>query len=189
MKAVFLSKVFTEEQCKKIISFHSAWPSHEGYIGGENSILDTNHRQCMVYVPPSLEYVPNWLITQISKMVHDTNKKYYNFNLGQGNVEGKTSNFELNLLQYEIGGHQGIHMDLGEGQTTSFRKISFSLILNDSYKGGNLTFNVIPEISQIKPEIGDVIIFPSYLEHRVEPVTSGIRWTLVGWILGDKQFE
>ena len=34
----------------------------------------------------------------------------------------------------------------------------------------------------------DIIIFPSYLAHKVEPVTSGVRWVLVGWILGDKHY-
>ena len=43
-------------------------------------------------------------------------------------------------------------------------------------------------MSQRNSEIGDMIIFPSYLEHKVEPITSGVRWSLVGWILGDKHF-
>ena len=79
-------------------------------------------------------------------------------------------------------------MDLGEGDTSSLRKISFTLLLNDSYEGGKLTFNLIPEMSQRNSEIGDMIIFPSYLEHKVEPITSGVRWSLVGWISGDKHF-
>ena len=186
MKAVFLPKAFTEEQCEKIISFHSDWTGHEGYIGGTDSILDTDHRQCMVYVPPSVEYVPNWLIIHIFEIIHNTNDLHFNFDLGKGNILGQTSNFELNLLQYEVGGHQDTHMDLGKGDTTSLRKISFSLLLNDSYEGGKLTFNILS--ANKKTEIGDIIIFPSYLEHKIEPVTSGVRWSLVGWIAGDKHF-
>ena len=42
--------------------------------------------------------------------------------------------------------------------------------------------------SKSNPEAGDMIMFPSYLTHKVEPVTSGVRWVLVGWILGDKHY-
>ena len=39
-----------------------------------------------------------------------------------------------------------------------------------------------------KLEIGDMIIFPSYFCHNVEPITSGVRWVIVGWAMGDKHF-
>ena len=97
-------------------------------------------------------------------------------------------NCDLNLLKYNPGAHFDTHMDLSDGDTSSLRKISFTLWLNDSYEGGKLTFDILPELSENYPEIGDMIIFPSYLTHKVEPITSGVRWSLVGWILGDKSF-
>ena len=183
MKVVVKPKAFTKEQCESIISFHTDWFGNRGDVGNnENRRIDTSNRQCMVYIPPSIECVPNWFIIDIFKKIHNANKEVFNFNLG------KTENIELNLLKYDPGAHFDTHMDLGDGDTSSLRKISFTLLLNDSYEGGNLAFNIIPEMSQRNSEIGDMIIFPSYLEHKVEPVTSGVRWSLVGWILGDKHF-
>jgi len=31
---------------------------------------------------------------------------------------------------------------------------------------------------------GTMIILPTYVVHRVKPVTSGIRYSLIGWIGG-----
>jgi len=31
---------------------------------------------------------------------------------------------------------------------------------------------------------GNIIVFPSYCWHKVFPVTSGERYSLVGWYLG-----
>jgi PKHD-type hydroxylase len=71
------------------------------------------------------------------------------------------------------------------------RKISFSVLLNDDYEGGEFEFayglpdsdNQIKTIT-ISPKKGLTIIFPSYIIHRVKPVISGERRSLVGWICG-----
>ena len=91
-------------------------------------------------------------------------------------------------MRYDSGDHFDIHMDLSDGDTSSLRKISVTVLLNDSYEGGKLAFDILPELSENYPEIGDMIIFPSYLTHKVEPITSGVRWALTGWVLGDKHF-
>ena len=69
------------------------------------------------------------------------------------------------------------------------RKISVSVILNDDYEGGDLEFLVINhkgelEISKITPAVGSAIIFPSYIMHRVTPVTKGTRYSVVAWYGG-----
>ena len=188
MNALVVPKVFTKEQCESIISFHIDWPGNGGYVGdNENRKIDTSNRQCMVYIPPSVEYVPNWLVSGIFKTINVANKEVFNFDLGKGNAEGKRAQIDLNLVKYDPDGHFDTHVDLGKGTTSSLRKISFTLLLNDSYEGGQLKFLGFSK-SEFKTGIGDMIIFPSYLTHMVEPVTSGVRWALVGWILGDKHF-
>ena len=63
------------------------------------------------------------------------------------------------------------------------RKLSMSLILNDpsEYEGGQL------EIWGNKVGVykkGSIIFFPSWMLHRVTPVTKGTRYSLVMWFLG-----
>ena len=68
------------------------------------------------------------------------------------------------------------------------RKISISAVLNDDYEGGEFQTMQIQEgktiINTINPRRGDVIIFPSFLSHRVKPVTKGIRYSVVAWYGG-----
>ena len=87
------------------------------------------------------------------------------------------------------------------------RKLSFTVFLNEDYDGGD--FQIV-ELSAAKklpklnvenvsatllvneggmiigpqPSAGTMIVFPSYLWHRVEPVIKGPRKSLVGWFLG-----
>lgn len=73
------------------------------------------------------------------------------------------------------------------------RKISMTINLNSpgAYEGGNLKFdfgqhaqNQFHEVEEIRPK-GSIIVFPSFLDHCVTPVTSGTRYSLVLWSLGD----
>jgi PKHD-type hydroxylase len=63
------------------------------------------------------------------------------------------------------------------------RKLSVICMLSDSseYSGGDLEFDPYGEV---KLERGDVIVFPSFLKHRVVPVTEGLRKTAVIWVSG-----
>ena len=76
------------------------------------------------------------------------------------------------------------------------RKISLSLLLNDpsEYEGGDLQFdcrnkeepedNKIETVSQ--KQQGSLVIFPSFVFHRVVPVIKGVRYSLVMWLIGNK---
>jgi len=68
------------------------------------------------------------------------------------------------------------------------RKVSFILQLSDSddYEGGDFEidpqFGILPK-DDIRKK-GTIIVFPSFLKHRVTPVTSGTRRSLVSWVEG-----
>ncbi len=73
------------------------------------------------------------------------------------------------------------------------RKLSMTLNLNapGDYEGGNLKFDFghhtdgeqFYECEEIRPQ-GSMIVFPSFLDHCVTPVTKGTRYSLVLWSLG-----
>ena len=82
------------------------------------------------------------------------------------------------------------HIDLGFTQITSMRKISYSILLNvGEYEGGELEFHIgdyVMANSNKRPDVlGSMILFPSYLVHRVLPITKGTRYAIVGWMHGD----
>ena len=69
------------------------------------------------------------------------------------------------------------------------RKLSFSLLLSDpdTYEGGNLQLLDETGKSYIAPrQRGTIILFDSRAQHRVQKVTSGVRKSLVGWVVGPR---
>jgi PKHD-type hydroxylase len=71
-----------------------------------------------------------------------------------------------------------------EVQYTEYKGGQIVIQLSDpsDYEGGNFLFwNDSPEGFK---ERGSVLVFPSFRPHKVEPVTKGLRRSLVSWIEG-----
>jgi PKHD-type hydroxylase len=141
------------------------------------------------------------LIKQITKQVNNTNDKHWGFDLSK-----------CEPLQYSIyneGDYYNWHNDQRESvyEDGLVRKLSFTVFLNEDYDGGDfqivelsadkelpklnvenvsatLLVNKGGIITGPQPATGTMIVFPSYLWHRVEPVIKGPRKSLVGWFLG-----
>ena len=111
-------------------------------------------------------------------------------------------NFEYSAMEsfqigkFPQGGHYNWHVDgigthkinapnnkLMHGKT---RKISMVLWLNDDFEGGEFEFHPSHlKDNIIKPSVGTIIMFPSWIMHRVKPVTKGVRYNAVTWIVGN----
>ena len=104
---------------------------------------------------------------------------------------------EIQYAEYHADeeGHFEWHRDqnpfltFGEQQDgTAYRKLSASMHLNDygvDYEGGKFEFREI-EIDDQYYKRGSFILFPSALEHRVPPVTKGVRRSLVFFFHGPR---
>ena len=69
------------------------------------------------------------------------------------------------------------------------RKISSTLLLNDSseFKGGEFWFS-IEEDRKVCEELnskGSLVVFPSFIRHKIAPITKGTRYSMVTWNNGD----
>jgi PKHD-type hydroxylase len=85
-------------------------------------------------------------------------------------------------------GHYGLHHDIDWQNNNGYdRKLSVTVQLSEpsEYEGGNFVFDEVdsPDTNILKQK-GTVLVFPSYLRHRVEPVTKGVRRSLVSWFEG-----
>lgn len=77
------------------------------------------------------------------------------------------------VMKYEEGHYIGDHTD--DTPSTS-RKFALTYYLNEDYEGGDLYFKYFDV--RYKAKTNDIIIFPAnyvYI-HRVDPVTSGVRY-------------
>ena len=192
-----LSKAFTPEECKQIINTGlNDWKEEEAKIqrdaGGkieQNFVDDFDYRNTTLFIPPEPD---EWLFSKILGAIMNFNIQEDGY---QFNVTGLAE--PPNLMRYQAAdidkhgkpGHYDWHMDVGPGKVPSMRKISYTLILNpDEYEGGELTFHIGRNFDEPFPgqyEAGSMIIFPSYLVHKVTHVTSGTRYSIVGWAHGN----
>jgi len=100
----------------------------------------------------------------------------------------------MNYLVYSAEGHYRWHQDnsLFTPDNHLSRKLSFSLMLSspNDYTGGELQFHYNnygkSGVFSAPKERGSLIIFDSRLNHRVTPIKSGIRKSLVGWVVGPR---
>ena len=82
----------------------------------------------------------------------------------------------------------GSHNEVNDKPDNEFlhnntRKLSMSIVLNSDFEAGDLDMRdddlKIPSLKE-----GSVIVFPSFLDHRVAPVIKGTRYSLVAWFVG-----
>ena len=106
----------------------------------------------------------------------------------------------MQLTRYRKGGFYNFHKDGNADHLSVYdepnnpfmnghvRKISMSIILNDNFEGGAFEFASYSKekcgITPIDAKAGDMIFFCSGMEHRVAPVTKGVRYSLVNWFVG-----
>jgi PKHD-type hydroxylase len=86
------------------------------------------------------------------------------------------------VYYYPTGGFLDWHMDIGKG-FMSTRKLGITLQLSEEseYDGGDLEFMTSEKAPRAR---GAVVIFPTYMMHRVSKVTRGERYSLVSWAHG-----
>jgi PKHD-type hydroxylase len=135
----------------------------------------------------SVKWIPNtsqwsWLYFKLMDLAVQANNALWHFDLYS--VQDSIQYTEYYATE---NGHYTWHQDFGPG-TPSLRKISITVQLSgpDEYEGGDLEYwqggnNII----QAPKDKGVVFIFPSYMMHRVTPVTKGIRRSFVLWVGGE----
>ena len=146
-----------------------------------------------------------WIYKEIHPYIHEANEKAgWNFDWDWSE--------SCQFTKYGVGQYYGWHCDswdkpysrppLADGTRPidhgKIRKLSVTISLShpDEYEGGNLEFDfrnqvdweknkkaAIHSCDGIRPR-GSIIVFPSFVWHRVAPVTKGTRYSLVIWNLG-----
>lgn len=94
--------------------------------------------------------------------------------------------FQYSQYDESYSGHFNWHIDVHPKFNVDDpdpRKISFSVGLSNinDYDGGDFMIKIDRNEKVFKLDRGDVIAFPSWMLHKVSPVTRGMRRTLVGW--------
>jgi PKHD-type hydroxylase len=174
----YFTDAFTPEELVKIIEIGDKLPKQKATtVGNDSEEIESSYRLSEIsWIPDNPE--TEWIYEKISDYAKTANEAMWNFDIWG----------YQDLLQYtkyyDNGGHYDWHADLGPG--ISNRKLSCVLQLStpEEYEGGELEMNPGGSIMSVPKGLGTLCFFPSFLLHRVTPLTSGTRKSLVTWLCG-----
>jgi PKHD-type hydroxylase len=167
----------SKEFCRSVLAEVDWGTSELGTIGTEtHEVIDLKHRRTDVIWQGPLQ--PLGCIA----------KTYIDIaNQSAGWGYSLTSQEETQIGRYKSAdeGCYDWHMDAGVPKDGIQRKLSVSILLSDpsEFEGGELQFKGI-EDRKILTKQGSIVVFPSFIEHKVTPVTKGVRYSAVTWVSG-----
>lgn len=192
-------EALSKKTCEDIINFSKEKKKKMALIGGlekkklskkEVNNLKQKRNSDIVWLNEG------WIFNEILPYVRIANK-----NAGWNYQIDKSENTQFTI--YKKDQHYDWHFDSfpavyknhkDKELNGKIRKLSMTVSLTDpkEYKGGDFEFKVpdgkgdpiIHKCKEIKPQ-GSIVVFPSYMFHRVTPITKGERNSLVSWIVGN----
>jgi PKHD-type hydroxylase len=174
--------LFSSDDLNVIERYGDALPLKQAALTGNKASYDGNIRRTRVaWLEPNAQ--TNAFYRRMEEIVLGLNRQFFGFNLSG-----------LAPMQYAVydaseRSHFDWHIDYGRErghEQHEPRKLSLSLQLSgpSQYQGGELQGQIRSTIEVAPKTRGALIAFPSYLLHRVTPVTRGSRKSLVVWAQG-----
>ena len=178
--------------CDDIVSYGNELKQQTGVTMGYNPDDMTPNQQKELERKRSSNIVwmdPTWIYRELHPLVYEANK-----NAGWNYHWDWSEQCQFTKYDGSKKQHYDWHTDSSNrsNENGKIRKLSMTVALVDGseYEGGDFEINLnTPEkeeihvIKQAKSK-GSVTIFPSFVWHRVKPVTSGTRYSLVNWHQG-----
>ena len=171
--------LFTPEQCRKVIDCGRRQPPQKAKVGmgKPDGGVDTKKRTT------TISWIP---FKEMPEMYNDLNTFIQKTNLNHFGFDDVRITEQAQFTEYPEGGFYDWHMDSDVVMLHEppVRKISMTLLLSpeDQFEGGDLELMTPGKKAKLKQ--GHAICFASFLNHRVAPVTRGVRQSLVMWFGG-----
>lgn len=178
----FWENGFTNEQIDKIIEIGESLSPTPATIGKQKKNADISKIRNSKTSWIKLNNDTAWLYESLAFITRQLNGQFFDFDL-----YGFVEDMQYTVYDGNEEHHYSWHIDKGES-TPSPRKLSLVLQLSDpsEYTGGDLELYTASMPYQTIKRKGILYAFPSWVLHRVTPVTSGIRRSLVVWVAGPK---
>jgi PKHD-type hydroxylase len=177
-------KAFTPDECDQIQFIESLQDFEKGTLGLEGSEDKSTRNSEIIWVRE--DHNSSWLFNKFSQIASRVNYEHFMLD-----VDGYDA-FQYTKYSASEKQHYDWHTDSHYEYLDRDRKISAIIMLSDpsEYEGGE--FECIhrgnPNMSyREKPQKGDVLFFASWMSHKVHPVLSGTRKSLVCWIMGKRE--
>lgn len=178
-----VNDVFNDEEVEKIIALEDLQKFTKGAVGDVNKgqVSENTRDSDVMWIYPEENSI--WLFEKFANLVSHVNYDHFLYD-----IDGFDS---FQYTRYREEEHYTWHCDSFGSYQNFERKISASILLTDPnhYEGGEFEIVLGGNVNNpviVKPKKGDVIFFASWMPHRVTPVKSGVRKSLVCWVLGKR---
>ena len=169
----YVPNAIADVSCDAMISKFSSIDLEKAMIGNDSGELDKNIRDVNKLVIPH----DIGIGATLTGMGININSGAWKFDVTHSN--------QAEYLNYDKDGHYTSHVDTFMcPSATEHRKITMLAFLNNDFEGGKFYIKVGEDKTYPPQEKGMVLAFPSFLVHGVEPVSIGIRHSIVTWICG-----
>jgi len=170
---------FSKSEIDIILENMENLPSQEALVAAntEGDELHQMRKSEIKWIPQNPHF--KWIYERLAKLIIEANEALWQFDLAS----------IIDSIQFTVyhegGGHYNWHLDIGPREL-SWRKISLTIQMSEDedYEGGELEFMRGPIPTKAPRGKGVVVVFPSYILHRVSPVTKGTRKSMVLWVGG-----
>ena len=169
-----------ENYCKSLPLIAGGSPGGTGHIEKDEEKFRVSNVGYHYANDPKLKFV----FEKFNSVFEYVNSMFYNFDINGYDY------FQYAEYDAKESGRYNWHSDLGFNEISedvySTRKLSMSMLLNTpevDFEGGQFSTFFSGEVD-VPLKRGEILIFPSFVVHRVKPVTKGIRKSLVIWVTG-----
>jgi len=182
---VYRKGVLNKRQCNFIINAGVSKGLKKAAVlnsEGKDYLNEAHRKSSVVFLQK--EDIPG-AYENLINILKDINIQYF---------KTKIESYGIQLAEYSennvaFGWHQADSMFEIEKSYWNGRKLTavFELSNTDDYDGGLLEVQSLAKLNnehQDRRGIGDLIFFPSFLMHRVTPITRGKRYSLTVWCKG-----
>lgn len=171
----FFDDGLTLDSCKKIIE------SCESQAQGEDALIGSNGPGVLNKEIRDVKKFPLPIYRDIGATMAgaalSANQQAWKFNVTHAN--------QCDYLKYDVDGHYHAHVDTFiNPDEKECRKLTVLAFLNDDFEGGRLFLQNGHNKIYPPQKPGTILVFPSFILHGVEPVTKGIRRSIVTWMVG-----
>ena len=179
-------QLFSEEEIDKILHICKSLETDRGHLGlvrNEESTTSNIRDSKVGWLNRNSDN--GWIFDRYDGAVQRLNSTLFNVDVDPL--------LQMQFTVYEDnGGHYDWHWDLNytpdpsEPVAIKQRKISVVTQLNDpkEYDGGLLQVAPCGQIWNVDKGKGNTFMFLSFVNHKVTPVTRGVRYSLVAWYEG-----
>ncbi len=185
-----LDDIFTSEELDAITQYCIDAGTHKAQVMQSRGAIVTDDKLRIADIMIHKVSQDNrWIFDRVVGAFEIANRDAYNFDLDGFNV--------MQYSEYnDKGAHYEYHMDVSFASVNDRfvigRKLSLSIMLNEQSEFTGGEFQMLIDSQTIEKPLtvphkrGRFVFFPAFIVHRVAPVLSGTRRSLVFWALGPK---